>query len=471
MNSKINTKIFLILCIVVFAIIGFVFRLFLSLGEMYVVWPVIASCCAYLIFSYCLWRKINTSIFGEIGFIYLGLALAYTVLPAFTVILANFIIPIGIDGGRPLVLHPEPVIVGEHFWRHTLFISGVAIGYLVVRGGNIKSIFKRAKIEKDNRFIVCGVLSILLMSIICVILLSAPVTTYYEHYTRFEHLSSPMLKFVQFCLLVKSGGYFVLMALMFNQYDKYKWLIYVLVPVLCVFEVVYSFGSRIEALIILIAFAGFFHYKKKPLSLRSGLIYLFILAAIFSAVELVRSAQLNNQSVESMVSDEGIKAASEFGAVFNTGMHLYSERQNGGLPNREWPMFIYEFISLIPFVDHTEYHPQYWYARYYFPNSIVPPQTMGVISDSAIWGGEIDLLIRSVMNGMVFGLLTRWFIRRKDKWVALSIYIYVYATCVMTLKYSIFYQMPMVIKILMPSVFIAFVLIKFRRSLSRRCLT
>lgn len=127
-------------------------------------------------------------------------------------------------------------------------------------------------------------------------------------------------------------------------------------------------------------------------------------------------------------------------------------------------MFIYELISIIPFVDHTEYHPQYWYARYYFPSSIVPPQTMGVISDSAIWGGEIDLLLRSLVNGAIFAFLTRWFIRRKEKWWAIAIYMYMYATSIMTLKYSVLYQLPMVIKILLPVLLVTGMLFRLKKS-------
>jgi hypothetical protein len=106
-------------------------------------------------------------------------------------------------------------------------------------------------------------------------------------------------------------------------------------------------------------------------------------------------------------------------------------------------------------VDHTTWNPQYWYARYYFPNAVVPPQTLGPIADSAIWGGEVDLLIRSLLNGALFAYIVRWFIKKKDIWWAVAIYIYFYATCVMTLKYSIFYQLTPLVRILIPTLLVA----------------
>ena len=52
-----------------------------------------------------------------------------------------------------------------------------------------------------------------------------------------------------------------------------------------------------------------------------------------------------------------------------------------------------------------------WYAKNYFPNSTVAPFTLGPIADSAIWGGEIDLFFRGLINGILFALLIKWFIK------------------------------------------------------------
>ena len=79
--------------------------------------------------------------------------------------------------------------------------------------------------------------------------------------------------------------------------------------------------------------------------------------------------------------------------------HLYFERKHNIMPSSDWRMFFNDFISIIPFIDHITYNPQYWYARNNFPTADVPPTTMGILADSAIWGGELDLLLRSLING------------------------------------------------------------------------
>ena len=89
---------------------------------------------------------------------------------------------------------------------------------------------------------------------------------------------------------------------------------------------------------------------------------------------------------------------------------------------------------------------------------------MGVIADSAIWGGELDLLTRSLINGAIFAFLTRWFLQRREKWWALTIYIYCYATCIMALKYSVFYQLTPLVRVLLPTLLLAAILFRLQKT-------
>ena len=453
--------------VAVTVVLGLVASCIFTAEQMYIMRPLLASGAVFSIFSYVLWFRVRANIFGEIGFIYMALALAYTILPGITFLPMGFNFQYGFDGQNFYVASPQPEELGMHFWRHVLFIAGVATGYLAVRGGALP-------LKPSNKNSTCrngGIIAILIAIVGCCIfavtLLSAPVTSYIEHYTRFDNLSWPLLHFVYLCLIFKSGGYFVLMALLFSQYRRYRILIFILVPTLCAYESIYSLGSRIETLTILLAFIGFYHYKVTPISMKKGIVYLSLLAVLFSGIEFARSYDYSLENVQYAATNEGIKQASEFGAVYNTSFHLYAERAQGNLPPRDWQMFFYEFISLIPFLDHTTYHPQYWYARNYFPIEVVPPQTMGVLADSAIWGGEFDLLIRSLLNGAIFALLTRWFLRRRDKWWALTIYIYCYATCIMTLKYSVLYQLTPLIRIIVPTLLLTGILFSLQRTIHR----
>ncbi len=470
-SRKYSTTAFVLIFAIIIAITvnisGLLASTLASQEQMYLIWPILTCIGIYTLLFFSLNRRIRGNILSEIGIIYLAFALVYTVLPALTFWSINFYLPSGLRGLSLSGLLPEPYELGLHFWRHALFIAGVSIGYYAIRGDTLRIVRSPATSFLNVRATVIALFAIMIGSIVCVAILSAPVTTYHENYTRYEHLSWFWLRFVYVCLILKGGSYFALMAILFTQYKEYRKYILVIVPALCIYEIYYSLGSRIEALTILLSFIGFYTLNVKRISIKRGILYLVLLGLLFSAVELARSAAMNEESVQSMVASEGIKSASEFNAVFNTGFHLYSERAQGTIPPHDWRMLFYEFYALIPFVDHTKYHPQYWYARNYFPDAAVPPQTVGVIANSAIWGGEFDLLIRSILNGVLFALLARWFQRRRDKWWASATYVYFYSTSILTIKYSVFYQFSIFTKNIVPMLLFAIILMAYRKGVLR----
>jgi len=449
---------------VITVLIGLVAASMFTTDQMYIIRPLLAAGAVFIIFSYVLRFRVRANLFGEIGFIYLALSLAYTILPAIKFLMLDFDFPLDFDGLNFAISSPQPSELGTHFWRHVLFISGVAVGYLVVRREPSPLRPLKEYSSCRNGRIIAILIAIMGCCIFAVTLLSTSVTTYIEHYSRFDNLSWPLRRFVYLCMIFKSGGYFVLLALMFSQYRRYRMLIFIFVLIVCAYEVVYSLGSRIVAFTNLLAFFGFYHFRVTPISLKKGIVLLIALAFLFSGIEIFRSTNYNMETAQYEVIKENKIKASEFEAVYFTGFHLYVERAQDTLPSRHWEMFFWEFISLIPFIDHITYHPQYWYARNYFPKADVPPTTMGVIADSAIWGGEFDLLVRSLINGAIFALLTRWFFRRQEKWWALTIYIYCYAMCILTIKYSLFYLLIPLMQVLTPTLLLTGFLLRLQKT-------
>lgn len=423
----------------------------LPIEKIFILMPAMMSVLVFMVFSIVLWRQVGGGLFGEIGFAYMALAVAYTVFPALTFVLLDLSFTSGWVWEKLSLLLPAPYDLGVHLWRHVLFIFGVGAGYLLFRGQGTARPNSMEKLPVRDRPLILFLVVMIALCIFTVNQLSAPVATYIDHYTRFDHLPWLALRFLYICLIFKTGGYFVLLTFLFYRYKQRKWTIFFVVLLLCSYEISYSFGSRIETLSILLAVFCLYHYLVRPVTIKMGLTAFLAIATLFSVVELFRSTGFNSSNAKDVLSQEGGTPASEFGAVYFTSYHLYSERRQGTLPPREWPMFFNDIIAVVPFADHTRWHPQFWYARHYFPDAVVPPQTMGPIADSAIWGGVGDLLFRSLFNGALFAYFVRWFQRRKDKWWAIVVYIYLYATCVMVLKYSILFQLMPLLKILLPT--------------------
>ena len=412
----------------------------------YYVSPTAATGIIFGIFSILLKWRIGDNLFAELGFLYLALTVAYTVIPALS------FLGIGLDASNPLAqLLPAPSELGIHLWRHVLFVFGVAAGYLLVRGRRSLQLITMKDPRGRDGLTIHFLIGMTLVIIVFLSVMSAPVASYYDHYIRYDHLSWFSRKLVSVFVRLNFGIYTVLLVFLFLNYKKYRLVIPVIVTTICLYETVYSFGSRIYTLVILLGTAWLYHLTVRPITLRKGMIIGVSLIWLFSVVEIVRISDFNLNSAQDVLLEEGIKPPSELGAVFLTGFHLYKERTDGALPPTEWPMFFADFISLVTFGAFRRWNPMGWYARNYYPDAVVPPLTLGPIADSAIWGGEADLLLRGLINGAFFAWLVRWFLRRRNTWWGVTIYVYCYASSVMTLKYSVFYILTPLLKTLLPT--------------------
>ncbi|MFY7865818.1 hypothetical protein [Roseateles sp.] len=425
--------------------------------------PTFTAVALFLLFCVLLSARLGGSVFGELGFIYLAWAAVYTAVPGFGLAAGSA------DETGPLsLLLPATDELATHLWRHVLFIGSVATGYLLARG--TRAIPLRVALPDPNHSsdrMVVMVLGLVVVCIAILLLLSGPVTNYYEHYVRYDHLSWPIRKFVSVCVRLNIGLYSILLVLLFLHYKRYRWLIPVVLIALCVHETTYSLGSRIFSLMILLQAVLLYHLLVRQISLMRAFMICVLLGVLFTAIEFLREAQGDLDTVKSRVSDEGLRTAGEFGAVFLTGFHLYAERAQGSLPATEWPMFFNDFVSLVTFGDFMRWNPMDWYARNYYPDALVAPLTLSPIADSAIWGGELDLLFRGLVNGAFFALIVRCFVRWRTRWWSLVVYAFCYATAIMTLKYSVFYHLTPLLKTMVP-VLVVFAMIRWLSQVKAR---
>lgn len=407
--------------------------------------PMLASVLVFGIFWVILQRRLGENIFFELGFLYVALLMVHTLVPAFAFITASFF-----QGGPLDQLLPESTELRKHLWRQILFQVGFAAGYLVLRGRatwQAPAGFEGQ--DRDRRALVLIVV-LLAVSVATVILMSAPVESYFDHYIRYDHLPWLQRKFVSLSIRMSLGLYCVLLVFLFRNYEKYKLLIPVVLAAICAHEIAYSSGARIQSLLVLLQAVCLYHFTVKRISLKAGVAACAVLAVFFSVMELVRLLDFDLGSARSAVAEEGLQPSLEFISVYFPGFHLYAERAAGTLPPREWPMFFSDVISLFTFGDFSRWNPMVWYARNYYPDTDIPPFTLGPIADSAIWGGEIDLVLRSVVNGLFFALIVRWFVRYGDRWWGLSVYVYSCATAILAVKYSVFLHLSLIEKNLLP---------------------
>src|SRR5260370_41306219 len=114
-------------------LIAFLFAPTFFIENLPILLPSIVAIAIFLCF--CLWLRfqVQDNIFGEIGFVYLAFAVAYTVFPAYGFLTLD---SLSSGFGRPILetLGPDQAELGRHLCRHVLFITAVVAGYLFFRG-------------------------------------------------------------------------------------------------------------------------------------------------------------------------------------------------------------------------------------------------------------------------------------------------------------------------------------------------
>jgi hypothetical protein len=448
---------------VLVCLIAFLFARSFVIENLQILLPTFVAIALFLYFSLRLRFQIHGNIFGEIGFVYLAFAVAYTVFPAY-----GFLTLESLSSGNGLqilaLLDPDPAQLSLELWRQVLFIAAVAAGYLLFRGKHTSEFSSFDTLGAFEWLIVNFLFVGIIASIILPWCLSAPVNEYLDNYTRYDNLPWAVRRIVTICTVFNTGGTFVLLTIMFRNYKRYRLYIWAFVLLWSVLQVLGSSGARIYAFMTLVATALLYHFCVKQITLTKGLLLTLTLGLVFSVIEIVRFTDINPMMEANTLEGRGLPAG-ELGAVFVPAFHLYSERASGRLPAVAWPVFFNDFISLIPLVDQTKWNPMYWYADNYFPNSVVPPMTMGPIAISAMWGGESFMFVEGLVNGILFAYLMRWFARNGENWQVMTIYVFCYSSCIMCLKYSIFWHLVPLEKIILPLVLVVSILAKdFRKT-------
>lgn len=420
---------------------------FLIQHDLYlIIIPCVISIFIFYVFYLTLKKNVKNNLIAEVGFLYIVFLLAYTLIPAYIFLVLDLDNAVGWSWTELKKLDPSSERLAFHLWRHCLFICCVSFGYIIFRGKNLISIEAKEIRNKGD----IAIIAILLITLIIIATLnlnfSTPVSEYIDSYTRYDALSPQLKFFVSLLSRLSRGMIVVLLVLLFANYKKNTYLIWMAIISLILFEFINTYGARIEILFMTLYCIFLYSQLVKNLNFKIILFIFILLFIFFTALEIFRASNFDMNSAINFVSDFKIQPASEFGSVFITGYHLYDVKNLDLMPSTDWPMLFSDFINIVLPNSYTQWNPMYWYATAFYPESVVPPATLGPIADSAIWGGEIDLAFRGLLNGIILALLVRFLIANNNKWWAVVIYTYCYGSCIMAIKYSPIYMLNPIIK-------------------------
>lgn len=376
--------------------------------------------------------------------------LLYTIQPAFLYAFDLFdpadpILSIGINSNE----------FYAHLWRHFIYIFGFSVAYLFFRGdaslprninlGSFKAIQKPI-------FVLFVVLFVGLYYLNTV---SLEVDNYYDNYVRYDHLGWFGKKITSLIVRFKLGIYTIILVSLMTYRGNKLFLGLLFLSTACAYELVYSFGSRIQVLILIIQFILLYHFTRHGIPLTKVFILGIIALLSFSLIEFVR---LSSSGSFIDFNDLNLNFPMELNSVFFSGAHLYKQLSAGSLPSAPWPMYFYEITSILLPGDYVEWNPMEWYRLNFHPDSVFPPMTLGPIADSAIWGGELDLFVHALFNGLFFAFIVKSFIRFQDKLWMVVFYLFACGSCILTIKYSVLYLLNPIVKNILPALILYYLI-------------
>jgi len=387
-------------------------------------------------------KLLTRSLYTELLFIFLVLFSAYTVIP--TVMFWTDYYPMYSPLGGLYMTDSE---VAAQIIRHIWFIVAVGGAYIAVRGSKPISlsdkVYVHGQLKRINLLFLGGTLVI---TYAIILLLSAPVESYYDHYTRFRHLPDVIQKFISVMLRASQGiSFLFLVGLVARENPNTKTFVLASIGI-AAFEIIYSQGARINAIyIIIFSFFIFCRFVKTP-RLSSIIFGALLLSSLLSIIELVR---LKDSSDVAEIITKATSFAGEFESVFYSSVFLYRLKALDSIPPVSFFTIIYDFIALIPFVDYFEFHPMSWFWINFNFYGEVPNTTLGPIANSAYMGGLVAILLQGMLVGAVYGGLSRWY-AKKGGVSSSFLYGYVYATVIMMPKWTPLVQMQGLLKTVLP---------------------
>ena len=285
---------------------------------------------------------------------------------------------------------------------------------------------------------------IALTCIIILMSLSASVETYYDHYTRYDHLSTPLRKVVSVLKRIYWGIIPIIIIQIVIRYRNNVNIIFLFIIFICASDLIISKGSRINTFIIVLQVLVVYNCVLKRVKLKKVLLLGFTFIVFMSFLEIYRIAvdgsDLSNFNI----------IPGEFNSVFYPSIDLFKLRENETFINLNDLMIFKDLFFVIPFFNLTEADPMHWFWINYHPNAPVAPYTMGPIADSAFYGGWAGLIVRAFLLSLNITLIRLLLVRFRVTWVILTIYSFLVSVSILALKYSVLSYQEQFLKNLMP---------------------
>ncbi len=395
----------------------------------------------------------------EIGTVYCAALAVYSLVPFLNYLLAGMRWT-DLSDRRLLAYDTPPEEVGRFAWNYVVYFLSFAFVYLLARGKAASQ--KRVAVIKDSPPLVMIALPLFALLVYFYLL---NVLWGVDVNPGYSKIGDTMLNLKRLPLVVYQisshlrGMLLILkialLILLFEKWEAKRWR-----AVLCLWLIletahtILNMGQRFETALLLLAALLCYHRFVKPIRLSQAIAAGLLFIAGFQIMGMARAYVLKgDKPVPPLTFQSLASATSEFQSIFATAYDLDRMKKMGQLENVPAQLYVSDFLMPVPqqLLPVTKIEPSHWYLK----ARGIEGQTgymFGVIAQSVIGFGLLELALRGALVGVLFGWAQRWYARRSSRFLPTLFYIWLCVWSYYTFRASTFYLLSPIIYRVLPVV-------------------
>jgi len=416
---------------------------FLS-AAMPVLKPVLSAIIVEIFFLWIIKRRDGKVEFCEIGVIFSSVILIYTILPALT-FFASGLAYTPLSDTRLFKAQPSPAELAPIFWYYVLYLASFAWAYIHFRGSSpLKGLAITKPGPKLIWILVCGYLSIRLFFVLVRAIWNIQsAETYGEEYLVYRNLPLFLQQLANHLGWMSLTTELLLMVALTLNYRKYRIIIFCWLAVEFLSIIFFGVGSRTGLMMVLMTLAITYHLFVKRFKPRSiGLLSLagLLLFLGLGVARMLSSAYAGDPDLSLLGS------TNEFEGLFANAYDLRELKATGQTAEIFPRLYFSDLANLVPQqvmpfkkIDLGDWYVQSFYTSY---ADVGGAFAFGVIPESIVGLGWIDLIWRGLLVGWVFSYIYRRFVINRKSFWNYSFYLWVTIFSYQTFRTTTFILIP-----------------------------
>lgn len=390
----------------------------------------------------------------EIGSVYLAVVLLYALVPLiFYLLLGGTYTPF--NDARLYSIAPSARDVSRIGYYYLTYAASFVLAYLCVRGSRSVERTRYTEPDAATLFALITILIVLRFFLLLAnVLFAEGVTSYIGTYTRFNHL--PLLAQQ---ILGHLGGMSLTVGVAAIVAAAGNWLRFrvLVLSWLAVEAIVLAvgLGARTAFFVLCIALVVSLHIRHRPFRTVSLIILGGLLVFVFLLLGVFRSG--TSEGLEGPIVAIA-RTASEFESLFANAIDIDRLKLNGDLENSTVLIAAYlgDIFALFPqqMLPFEKVSLPDWYVTTHYPEFAESGGGLafGAIAESIVGNGMIDIILRGVGIGIIYGAIERACNRGFVSYWKCVLYVWMVCFCYQTFRSTTGSLLPMFAFHFIPSV-------------------